>query len=947
MAQLEPRPAQPIASVPSLTGLTVSRFRIGERLGGGGMGEVYRARDSKLGRTVALKRMAPALRDDPASRRRFLHEAERTSRLNDSHIAAIYDVLEQGQDILLVMEYVEGETLRQRLRRPLTLQQFLEIAVQCAQALVAAHEHGIIHGDIKPENIMLTPAGQVKVLDLGLARHLPRSDRSSTMDRFTTLAGTPAYMAPELLREEIPDGRADLFSLGVVFYEALAGRNPFLTGTFIATSERILHHHPTPVSLLNSHVPPALQAIVTRLLAKDPRQRFTSASELLAALLTLQPQSHTTSVCLTPLPLRRRLWIRFASAFLVLAMLTFALRSPAIYRWLHPPVLQPRSSVLIADFDNPGHEPVPDQALREALTISLQQSRYFNVYPRSRMYEALQLMQRGDATRIDENLAREICRRENVPLLLAGSIVRLGGSFQITLRALDPARDELLFAETSRPADTPALFAQMDALASRMRSRLGESLAGIRRNSRPLAQVTTHSLDALQLYSQAADLTAQGKPDEAPPLLRTALDLDPQFAMAHLRLGEYYGWIVGKNPQALAELTQAFQLRQNVSERERLLIEAAYFETRENYDRAGQSLRSLVGLYPDDPDAHYQLARQYYNLNQLPAAIAELRRALQLNPDSPPIHGRLALCLARNNQPQQALEAVEIARRRGLHSPYLPWSAGLARLALDDVSRAREQFLLLTRGSETERELGHYYLAIADLYQGKLHSAVPSLTAGVNTAPASSRTLHLLDRGLLGHVFLLQANSPAASRMADQILASPPSALQTSDFTDAGLLFAEAGNLPRARYVLHRLDLIRRETPTAWNHSCFYGLEGAIALAAGHPVQAVVSLQVGVSRYPHPELHRNLARAYEQQHDWPRAIEQWQLFLARRGEILQNDFPPDLALAHLQLARALRRLNNISQARSHYQTFFSMWRQADDLPIRRLAAREFQQLTTQ
>ncbi|HLX77223.1 MAG TPA: serine/threonine-protein kinase, partial [Terriglobales bacterium] len=411
MAQLEPRPAQPVASVPSLTGLTVCRFRIGERLGGGGMGEVYRARDSKLGRTVALKRMAPALRDDPASRHRFLQEAERTSRLNDSHIAAIYDVLEQGQDILLVMEYVEGETLRQRLRHPLTLRQFLDIAVQCAQALVAAHEHGIIHGDIKPENIMLTPAGQVKVLDLGLARHLPRSDRSSTMDRFTTLAGTPAYMAPELLREEIPDGRADLFSLGVVFYEALAGRNPFLTATFIATSERILHHHPTSISLLNSHVPPALQAIVARLLAKDPRQRFNSAAELLAALLNLQPESHATSVRLTSLPLHRRPWPRFAVALLALASLAVALRSPPLYRWLHPPVLQPRSSVLIADLDNPGHEPVPDQALREALTISLQQSRYFNVYPRSRMYEALQRMQRGDATRIDETLAREICRR--------------------------------------------------------------------------------------------------------------------------------------------------------------------------------------------------------------------------------------------------------------------------------------------------------------------------------------------------------------------------------------------------------------------------------------------------------------------------------------------------------------------------------------------------------
>ena len=945
MALLEPQPARPFASVPSLTGLTISRFRIAERLGVGGMGEVYRARDTKLGRTVALKRMAPALRDDPDSRRRFLREAIRTSSLNDPHIAAIHDVLEQGRDILLVMEYVEGETLRQRLRRPLTLQQFLDIAVQSTQALVAAHEHGIIHGDIKPENIMLTSAGQVKVLDFGLARHLPRSGRSSTMDRFSTLAGTPAYMAPELLREEIPDGRADLFSLGVVFYEALTGRNPFVTPTFMATGERILHHDPDPLDVSNSHAPPPLQAIVNRLLAKDSRQRFASAAELLSALLSLQPAPRAANLPLRPPSPRLRWRPLLALVFLVLAAALAALRSPPVHRWLHPPVLPPRSSVVIADFDNPGQEPVPEQALREALTISLQQSRYFNVLPRSRMFDALQRMQRRGFGRIDQELAREICRRENVPLLLVGSIVRLDDSFLITLRALDPIRDQILFAEQSRFSSRAEVFAKMDALASRVRSRLGESLTGISRNSRPLAQVTTHSLDALQLYSMATDLAAQGKADDAPLLLRAALDMDPDFAMAHLRLGEYYAWIVGKNPQAIFETNRAWQLRQNVSERERLLIEASYFEISENYERAGESLRALVALYPDDADAHFQLARQYYNSGQLAPAIEELRRALQLNPDSPPSYGRLALYLARDNQPQEALRVVEVARRRGLHSSYLPWSAGLAHLALGNVSLAREQFLILARGSETERQLGALYLALADLYQGKLAAASQRLQDAIRSAPASNRSLLLLHRRFLGGVFLLQGRPRAASRLADQILASSPEDLQTGDLTDAGLLHAAAGNLPRARFVLRRLDLLRRTTSTAWNHSCFYGLQGAISLAARQPAPAISSLQLAISRYPYAQLHRDLALAYEQQQEWSRAAENWQLFLARRGEVLQNEFPPDLALAHLHLARAYSRLHQPFQAQSQYQVFFQLWQQADDLPVRRLAASEYKQLT--
>ncbi|HET7751550.1 MAG TPA: protein kinase [Terriglobales bacterium] len=945
MAQVEPRPVQPVPAVPSLTGLTVSRFRIGERLGGGGMGEVYRARDTKLGRTVALKRMAPALRDDPAARRRFLGEAVRTSRLNDPHIAALYDVLEQGRDILLVMEYIEGQTLRQRLRQPLTLEQFLEIAVQCAQALVAAHVHGIIHGDIKPENIMLTPSGQVKVLDLGLARHLPSSDRSSTMDRFTSLAGTPAYMAPELLREEIPDGRADLFSLGVVFYEALAGRNPFMAATFMETGERILHHDPQPLSSFNSHFPPALQDIVSRLLAKDRRQRFSSAAELVFALQALQGPSHTTSVRLTPgfsARPRRPIYVSLL-ALLALLALAAAMRPPPLSRWLRPAVLQPRSSVLIADFDNPGHEPVPEQALREALTISLQQSRYLNVFPRSRIYEALQRMQRREATRIDENLAREICRRENVPLLLAGSITRVDDSFQIGLRAVDPASDQVLFAEQARFVRQADTFAQMDALASRVRSHLGESLSGIRNSSRPLAQVTTQSMQALELYSQAVDAFARGRFEDAPPLLRAAITLDPSFAMAHLRLGEYYGWVVGKNAKTMDEMSRAYDLRQTVTERERLWIEADYYENHEDYESSAGSLRALVGLYPDDFDAHSQLGLEYLNLLQFPSAISEFRRALQLNPDSVLLYGRLVLTLSRNNQPRDAIRSAEEAKSRGLQSAYLHWGLGLAYLNLGDVAQARKEFLLLGQSSDADRELGPLYLAVADLFEGKLRNATLQLASQLS-AP-SGRGLYPLRAFLLGRTYLVLGDNQAAARQARSILALSDSDLQTNNIADAGLLYARSGNLELARAVLRRLDASRRQAPTAWNVCSYYSQKGEIALATGEPRQALGFFQLALARFPDPALHFVLARSWQQLHSPSNAAQEWELFLAAQGDVLQSGFPPDLVVAHFELARLYRQLGNQQQARAHYQAVLHLWAHADDLPMARLAARELPPLT--
>src|SRR5712671_6486968 len=290
-------PSRQVAVTPadsSLSGAVAGRFLIRGRLGAGGMGEVYRADDIRLKRAVALKRMSPHLRADQRYRERFFKEAESASGLTDEHVAAIYDVLEENGEIFLVMEYVEGETLRQRMYRPLALEEFLNIAVQCADALVTAHAHGIVHCDLKPENIMLTATQQVKVLDFGVAKRLPRTDQSSTVEESGVLSGTPGYMSPEVLLNKFPDTRADIFSLGVVFYEALTGHHPFKARGFVATSQRILQESPPPVSRFNPQVPPAVDSIVSRMLAKAPEQRLASALQLGAELRCMSLRELTT-----------------------------------------------------------------------------------------------------------------------------------------------------------------------------------------------------------------------------------------------------------------------------------------------------------------------------------------------------------------------------------------------------------------------------------------------------------------------------------------------------------------------------------------------------------------------------------------------------------------------------------------------------------------------------
>jgi serine/threonine protein kinase len=284
-----PQPATP-PDLADLTGKTVGRFAIRARLGAGGMGEVYRAEDTRLKRAVALKRVAPRLQADENYRKRFLREAQCASGLASQYIASVYDVLESNGEIFLVMEYVEGVTLRQQLAQPLSLERFLGIAVQCAAALVAAHELGIVHRDIKPENIMLNSAGQVKILDFGLAKQLPSPDNEVTTESVGSgsFSGTPAYMAPEVLLEREPDRRADIFSLGVVFYEALSGRHPFQAASILATSTRILHDAPVPLRHLNPKVPAELERIVAKMLAKDPTQRYATAADLLVDLRAVE-----------------------------------------------------------------------------------------------------------------------------------------------------------------------------------------------------------------------------------------------------------------------------------------------------------------------------------------------------------------------------------------------------------------------------------------------------------------------------------------------------------------------------------------------------------------------------------------------------------------------------------------------------------------------------------
>lgn len=905
------------------------------------MGEVWYAEDTTLHRPVALKRLAAKVNRDPAARRRILREAQRACALSSDHIAGVHDVVEESGECFLVMEYVEGETLRQRLHQPIPLPQFFEIATQCAEALGAAHQHAIVHCDVKPDNIMLTPEGRVKILDFGLAKHLPLSDQSSTLDRTGLFGGTSGYMAPEILREKLPDARTDVFSLGVVLYEMLTRRRPFAGPGFLETSERILHSNPPAIRDHNPEVPPALEQVVMKALAKEPEQRHANGNELLDELRRLQAGAAPVSG-----PKDKFSGLSLRDWLAIVLVLAIVVALPLTYSWMHHGGTIPeRGWVFISDFDSSGETAIPDRAVREGLTIALQQSKYVNVLPRARAYEVLARMKKADATHVDETLGREICLRENVQLLLAGSIERRGSVYQVTVRGIDPTQGTLLFAEQERFEREGQFFERADVLAKRIRKDLGESLERIEKSSRPLAKVTTSSMAALQLYSRAKDAQYSGKDDETESLLKGALQLDPEFAMAHLRLGQYYSAVIGKNEKALAEVQRAYELRQSVTEREQHRIEAHYYDLQERYDEKAQTLSVLVNIYPDDEEAHTELAFAYYDLGLLDKAIAEARQALTLNPLSAPAYGGLVLYLARANRPGEALSAAREAWKRSISSTRIHWGAGLAYLGQGKVQEARQEFQRMDSATETDRDLRDLCPIVADLYEGKLASARSELIKQIRATAPLSGGLQSFRQYLLGRVYLAQGDRRNSEQQADLISRIPASHSQSADLFNAGLLYVRGGNIERARAALRRFGEAR--APSSQAQQDFRTLEGEILIAEGVLEGAEVSFSASSPAFSSSIANAGLARVYMRQRRLDMAAEQWQKVIQHQGEILQNGYPPDLGIAHVELARALRKLGRFDDARQHYQEALRMWAHANELSLVSEVKRELAELPQQ